>query len=276
MIKKLDNTGQLHIGAIHNVLGSVSHHFIVYRVADQPEQPDPFKCQPFTETIDPTKGSPLMITQKFDETLTLPQGVAFTFEPNQTIRLELHFINTTDTDQEETATSTFIPIADGDFQYEADFLFIGNPDITLAPGPNTLGPTYFPLPTELAGSNFFALTGHEHQWGTSVTVATTTGPSGADTSVYDVPNFNWDEPATVYHDPPFQVPAGGGFRFTCDWDNKSGTTVNFGESANDEMCFFWAYYYPSKGAKVCVHTDQIGSFDLCCPGPALCSQIFGN
>ncbi len=276
VIKKLDNTGQLHIGAIHNVLGDVSHHFIVYRVADQPEQPDPFACSPFTDTIDPSKGSPLMITQKQEETLTLPQGVAFTLEPHQTIRLELHFINATDTDQMEQATSTFIPIADADFKDEADFLFIGNPDINLPPGQSSLGPTYFPLPSELAGSNFFALTGHEHQWGTSVSVATTTGSSGADTAVYDVPNFNWDEPATVYHDPPFQVPTGGGFRFTCDWDNQSGSNVKFGESVNDEMCFFWAYYYPSKGAKVCVHTDQVGSLDLCCPGNALCSQIFGN
>ena len=27
--------------------------------------------------------------------------------------------------------------------------------------------------------------------------------------------------------------------------------VRFGESANDEMCFFWAYYYPSHGTHVC-------------------------
>jgi hypothetical protein len=43
------------------------------------------------------------------------------------------------------------------------------------------------------------------------------------------------------------------------------------------MCFFWAYYYPSRGAKVCVHTDQYGGQNLCCPdaGAQLCNIIAG-
>jgi hypothetical protein len=41
------------------------------------------------------------------------------------------------------------------------------------------------------------------------------------------------------------------------------------------MCFFWAYYYPSKGAHVCFHTNQFGNLDVCCPdaGPSLCNMI---
>ena len=67
--------------------------------------------------------------------------------------------------------------------------------------------------------------------------------------------------------------APGGFRFTCEWNNQSGGTVSFGESATDEMCFFWAYYYPSKGSKVCIHTEQAGSINVCCPGNALCDFL---
>jgi hypothetical protein len=274
VIKKLGNSGQLRVGSIHNFLGDVSHHFIVYRVADQAERTEPFACQPFSDTLNPANGAPLMITQRYEETLTLPDGVAFTLEPNQTIRLELHYINASDSTKTVQATSTVIPIAEGDFTDEADFLFIGNPDIDLPPGPNTLGPTYFPLPSSLEGSNFFAITGHEHQWGTDVSVQVTDGPSGTDNPVYELTNFNWDEPETVFHDPPFQVPTGGGFRFTCEWDNQSGTNVSFGEGANDEMCFFWAYYYPSKGAKVCVHTAQLGGNDICCPDSPVCDFLF--
>jgi hypothetical protein len=274
VVKKLGNDSQLRVGSIHNVLGATSHHFIVYRVGEQAEQTTPFACQPFADTLDPTKGAPLMITQRADETLTLPDGVAFTLEANQTVRLEMHFINASDSEKEVTATSTFIPIAPESFTDEADFLFIGNVDVSVPPGTATLGPTYFPLPSDLADSKFFALTGHEHQWGTNVTVATSTGANGSDDMVYDLANFNWDEPETVFHDPPFEVPSGGGFRFTCEWDNQSGSTVGFGEGANDEMCFFWAYYYPSKGSKVCAHTGQLGGLDICCPGSALCSQLF--
>ena len=75
-------------------------------------------------------------------------------------------------------------------------------------------------------------------------------------------NWIWSEPATVRHDPPFQVQPGGGFRFTCKWHNPNPDTtappVKFGESANDEMCFFWAYYYPSQGSHVCTHSESSG------------------
>ena len=71
------------------------------------------------------------------------------------------------------------------------------------------------------------------------------------------------------------MPSGGGFHFSCYWTTPATSTVKFGESANDEMCFFWSYYYPSQGALVCAHTDQVpGGYDLCCPGNPLCSQIF--
>jgi hypothetical protein len=39
------------------------------------------------------------------------------------------------------------------------------------------------------------------------------------------------------------------------------------------MCFFWAYYWPSQGSRVCFHTEQAGSRDICCPGDSLCSLI---
>lgn len=274
---RLGNAGQMRVNQIHNVLGSSSHHFIVYRVSDTAEQTTPYECQPFAGTLNPAKGAPLMITQTYEETLTLPEGVAFSLADNQMIRLEMHFVNATDAAVDLVATSTFIPIAEGSFTDEADFLFVGNPDISIpAMSQMTLGPTYIKMPSDLDGINVFALTGHTHQWGLDVNIATTTGAGGADTMVYDPTPFLWDEPETVYHDPGFKIPSGGGFRFSCSWDNGSDQSVGFGEGANDEMCFFWAYYYPSKGARVCVHTDQYGGsggVDLCCPGNALCALL---
>lgn len=279
VIKKLTNTAAAHINQIHNVLGDGSHHLIVYRTNETVEQPVPFDCQPFTDLLQPTKGTPLMITQKPDDLLTLPPGVAFSVAAEQFIRLEMHYINATGAPLEVSATSTFIAMDDKDFQNEADFLFFGNPDIDLDPmSAATLGPTYLPLPPQVAGSKFFGFAGHTHHYGTDVKVAIAPSKTGADTMVYDVPGWEWAEPETVYLDPPAEVPAGGGFRLTCNWENTSSNQVKFGESANDEMCFFWTYYYPSKGAFVCAHTDQYnqanGGVDLCCPGNPFCSMLF--
>ncbi|HEX6838938.1 MAG TPA: hypothetical protein VF334_20305, partial [Polyangia bacterium] len=46
---------------------------------------------------------------------------------------------------------------------------------------------------------------------------------------------------------------GEGIRWQCTYDTldaspKPASTVKFGESARtNEMCFLWAYYYPSAG-----------------------------
>ncbi len=44
------------------------------------------------------------------------------------------------------------------------------------------------------------------------------------------------------------------------------------------MCFFWAYYYPSRGAKVCFRTTQFGGLNLCCPdaGASICDALAGQ
>src|SRR5262249_17750188 len=134
VIKRLGNPSAVHIGEIHNSLGDSSHHMIVYRVADTMEQPTPFGCQPFRDTLDPSKGSPLMITQRKDEVLQLPDGVAYSLDANQMVRLEMHYINATSSDKTLMSSSSFFPIDPAKFKYEADFLFIGDPDIHLPAG----------------------------------------------------------------------------------------------------------------------------------------------
>jgi hypothetical protein len=278
VVKRLGNPSAIHVGSVHNVLSLGSHHMIVYRVNDTVEQTTPFDCKPFTDTLDPTKGSALMISQKEDDALVLPDGVAYTLDVNQMVRLEMHYINAGAAVKSIKGTSTFIPIEQAKFKYEADFLFVGTPDISIpAKSSATVGPVFISLPAAYANVNFFAITGHEHQWGTNVVVSTATSQTDPGTPVYNVPNWLWSEPATVKADPPFKLPANGGFNLTCTWNNMSDATVKFGESVNSEMCFFWAYYYPSQGgAKVCIHTDKYGpSVNACCPDSSqpVCSAI---
>src|SRR4051812_16089544 len=56
VVKRLGNPVAIHAGTVHNVLGTGSHHLIVYRVNDATEQLTPFDCQPFTDALDATKG----------------------------------------------------------------------------------------------------------------------------------------------------------------------------------------------------------------------------
>lgn len=271
---RLGNSGIIKVHEIHNLLGSASHHFILYRTTDTEVYTTPRPCNPFTDTLDPTKGAPLMITQRAEETLTLPDDVAFTLQPDQMLRLELHYLNASEEDMTVEVTSELRTEASASI--EADFLFIGTPDIDLpARTTSTVGPTFIQMPPELQGVNIFALTGHTHKLGTDVDVSTALDRNDPGTVVYNPEPFSWSEPETVYHRPPFAIDQG--FRFTCKYNNTTDQRVGFGEDTGDEMCFFWAYYYPSQGAKVCAHSNQAGGengIDLCCPGNALCNLLF--
>ncbi len=251
VVKRMGNTEAVSVNEIHNVLGATSHHFIVYRVDDTVERPEPFPCQPFEDTFtDP----PLMITQRADDRLTLPDGVAYTIEPNQMLRLELHYINVSAAPRMAEATTTFIPVPEDEVEFEADIMFMGDTNIAIPAGQEaTLGPSFIRVPERFDDVSYFAVTGHEHQWGTNVYVEVAADAGAPGVAVYDVENFLWDEPETVIHDPPFTVPSGGGFRLTCSWNNQSDETVFFGTSVDDEMCFFWAYYFPSQGPLVCAN-----------------------
>jgi hypothetical protein len=279
---RLTNTAAIKVHQMHNVLGPGSHHLIVYKDdMTTEEQTTPFACDPFTGALNPSgMVAPIMITQRADDPLYLPPGVAYTMNANQMMRVEMHFINSTDAPIEAMATVELYAAPDDTVQHEANILFIGSPDIDIAPGASVTLQQYFTpsrAQLDLEGAKFFAITGHTHQFGTDMQVAIAPTNGGAREMVYQPAAFKWDEPETQIHKPEFVVPEGNqaGFDFRCDYTNTSNQQIGFGESANDEMCFFWAYYYPSKGAHVCVHTEQFGGIDLCCPdaGPDLCDQF---
>jgi hypothetical protein len=134
---------------------------------------------------------------------------------------------------------------------------------------------FFALGAEYASAKFFAFTGHEHQLGTNVRVWASASESAPGVSIYDVQRFSWSEPEMVFHDPPVTVTPGGGFKLQCEWQNPTARDVGFDETATGEMCFFWAYYYPSQGPRVCVRGSALtGGATVCCPGDnAICRAV---
>jgi hypothetical protein len=279
---RITNAESIKVHQMHNILSAGSHHLIVYKDdMTTTEQTTPFDCQPFTGTLNPSgMVAPVMITQRSDDELYLPAGVAYTMSPNQMMRVEMHFLNSTDSPLEVQATVELYAAPEATIQHEANILFIGSPDINIPAGATMTLEQYFTpsrASLDLAGANFFAITGHTHHLGTDMQVAISPTTGGERTSVYAPATFKWDEPETQTHKPEFKIPAGNqaGFDFKCTYTNTTGQTVGFGESANDEMCFFWAYYYPSQGAHVCVHTEQFGGFDICCPdaGAEICDMV---
>jgi len=276
---RLPNETEIKVHGMHNVLSTSSHHLIVYKDdMDATEQTTPVPCEPFTGALN-TSGmiAPIAITQKSDDKIYLPDKVAYTFAPHQMVKLEMHYLNASDTDENATADVDFYVAEPSTIQYEASILFTGSMDISLPPSQTTTLHQFFAIPDylDLSKSNIFAITGHTHALGTEVKVGIGPTKTGPFNEVYAPNPFSWSEPETKSFSDPFSIPVGGGMDFQCSWNNTKTSTVTFGESATKEMCFFWAYYYPSQGSKVCIHTDKYNGVNICCPGDSLCGYIEG-
>jgi hypothetical protein len=278
---RLGNDAEIKVHQLHNVLNDASHHLIVYKDdMDTTEQLTPTPCQPFTGALNTTGMiAPIAITQKHDDMIFLPNGVAYTFAPHQMVKLEMHYLNSSDATQMVQATVDFFAADPATIEHEASILFTGSPDVSIMAGETKTLHQFFTVPAylDLSAAKIFAITGHTHRLGTDVQVRVAPTKTGPMTEVYAPKPFKWDEPETkAYNGDPFSIPKEGGLDFECSWTNTSNQSVTFGESANDEMCFFWAYYYPSQGSKVCFHTEQYGGaagLNICCPGDSLCSLI---
>jgi Copper type II ascorbate-dependent monooxygenase, C-terminal domain len=277
---RLSNTAPIKVHQMHNVLSTLSHHLIVYKDdQDTTEQLTPMPCQAFTGALNATgKIQPLAITQKHDDEITLPDGVAYTLDANQMVKLEMHYINTTDAVADASATVDLYAADPATIQNEAGLLFAGSLDIDIPANQQFTLHQFLTLPStfDLSSSHVFAMTGHEHKLGTGVQVNVGMGSAGPLTSVYDPNPFLWSEPITQNFTPDFAVPKNGGFDFTCTYTNTTNAEVKFGENTTDEMCFFWVYYWPSQGSKVCAHTQQLGGaagYNICCPGDSNCGLI---
>src|SRR5262245_25770629 len=206
---RLSNTTAIKVHQMHNILGPGSHHLIVYKDdMDTAEVTTPVNCQPFTGALNLSgMVAPMMITQRADDALTLPDGVAYTLAANQMIRIEMHFINGTDQPISAQATSEFYAAPDASIRDEANILFIGSPDISIPAGATmTLEEFFTPqrASLDLSGAKFFAITGHTHHLGTDMQVDLKTNPNATDkTNIYAPQPFVWSEPETTVHKPEF-------------------------------------------------------------------------
>lgn len=273
---RLGNAEAIQVSKINTILDGASHHLVVYKSTDTVEQPEPYACSPFVDTLQPENASvPLIVSQVDQESLVFPLGVSLPLGADQMIRIEMHYLNAGDAEREVTASVEFERQPPEQYRDEASFLFVGNPDINLPEGPSTLGPVWFPIPSEMVDIHIFGMTGHTHQWGTNVEVEMRANENSEDgVAAYRYETWSWEEPPVAKFSPPLDMTAGSGFEFSCSWNNQSGGTVEFGESTQHEMCFFWSYYYPSRGHKVCLHTDRIGvPINVCCPGDAICDEV---
>ena len=248
----LPNGAALDVVNIDAKLAPGSHHLIFYKSNLTQEQLTPMNCQPLDigfGQMNP-KNIPVFIAEtQADNNLPLPAGVAYHFDAGQMIKLEAHYLNASAAPITGMGTVTLTAAAAGAKVIPADIMFCGSVlDLYtkgVPPGQSTLTPGFYKPP---GGTKIFGLTTHQHRAGTLMTIGKST--SANDPGAELVHGQPWDnEPFVKFDDQHLlEFSPNEGLRWQCSYNNTGKSTLHFGESAaSDEMCFLWAYYYPSVG-----------------------------
>jgi hypothetical protein len=221
----------------------------IYTSADTVERRVPFDCTGFDSVLGGDR--PLFIAQQHQAKIEFPEDeggvpVGHKIGPQQMVRLEMHSLNTS-AQPTAVAGRVFLDTVPLSTKVtETDIAFWGTFDISIPP--SSAWETSVKFIQAIADTRTFALTTHQHQLGTRMRVWHANDASDtADPPVAD--STNWSDPPLEMLRPPLVFGSDGklGLAYKCEWKNPTAKPVSYGESANDEMCFLWHYYYPAMG-----------------------------
>ena len=245
MDRRMESDHATDIVGISSELTEGGHHLVFYKSNATEETAAPVACNSFRGFFGGM--APLYIAQKAHSELQYPPGVAYSLPAGQMVRVELHFLNTTQKPLDVTGTVRLQEARSGAVIEHANLLFYGNMNIRVPPLSNvTVGPSFHAFRAETP--HIFGLTGHQHHRGTGVTIELSSSLTGPATPLYA--NGDWADPPLRLFDPPIVTTPGQGLRYSCTYYNPTNQTVSFGEGFNQEMCFLWAYYYPDEGFEI--------------------------
>jgi hypothetical protein len=270
--RRLDNATAGYVRKVRGKLTDGSHHMIVYVSEQTEEDLEPVKCGGFdgifvVEDGIPgldSKNIPIFIAQQPYVELALPEEdgvpIGFRIEENQMLRIEMHWYNTAPQPVDVTGTIELDFLPEGKEVIESSFGFWGTASIDIPP--NSEGDTGMLFQRALSETKAFAVTTHQHQRGTRMQIFK--GNSQLD---YDptplADSTDWAEPPLEMLAPALYFDSGEGLAYRCQWSNPTNKTIGFGESVDDEMCFLWLYYYPSRGFDICVHFSESSPTGVC-------------
>jgi len=241
---KLTTTKATNIIKIQSSLAPGSHHLILYRSNETAEKPTPYACSPFVGALGGTL--PIYIAQTEGTVVELPQTpkrTALKLLAGQMVRLEMHYVNY------DTARSIMgqgsvdlTTIDDLEVDQYAELMFWGSSQISVPPNSEaTTGPVWHAPPP---GTTLLALTAHTHKYGIDFRIERAEKDKPG-TEIYATQD--WDNPPFLQFTPPLTLGDTEGLRWSCKYRNTTARTLHFGESADQEMCFLWGFYYPSRG-----------------------------
>lgn len=221
--------------------GLAVHHVAVFQTTiDEPE--GTFDCPVLVKQ----SWLPIWASGAGGAGLTMPEGVAFKIRPNTQYLVQYHLLNAGDAPVTERSVVSLRYDPEPDALEAAGLFALGSFDFSIPPGATDHSETVScASPLDM---HAFAAFPHMHQLGTQIRFDRGASEAQAAMTYEKNPWQFGNQPM----DPMDIVISEGEFlRAQCRWRNDGDAPVTYGESSNDEMCFFIIFYYPFEGLNGC-------------------------
>lgn len=243
---RVTTTEDLWISEFRAINPEGTHHTVL-TVIENPSQPDgEFDCNAGTNADRMIYGSGVG-TDPFK----FPDGVGVHLPAGTQLLLNLHLFNTTETALNGISGTEIRVVPASEIQHEAEAVLMG-PTFTLNIPPGTQ--TSSGSCTQNGDVTFISVGPHMHQLGTHMKVTAESSIDGTKV-IHDAP-YTFYEQNAYDLDPHIRMARGDKLRVECTYNNNTGSTVTFGDSSTQEMCFATIYRYPAFGATFGVVCDD--------------------
>jgi hypothetical protein len=209
-------------------------HHVVYSDAQNSDPDGFFECNALFQN----NWVPIFVAGTGDASLVMPEGSGHILEKGTQLTMQLHLLNASGEDVNDSIPLHFRKMLEPPEQ-SVEVVVFGNTNIALPPAES-----------EVVGDcasdsdmKIFKVFPHMHLLATRMIVET--GPDEESlTEVFRRDPYDFDD--QYLSDMDLEIKEGDRVRVTCEYYNPFDDVVTFGESSNDEMCFFIGF---ATGAK---------------------------
>jgi len=184
---------------------------------------------------------PVFPSQRQNQQITLPEGVAAPLIVPALYVFSHHYVNATEDTLRVNAALNLETVPAEEVEHVASLVFDAIDAIEVAPASREVVHRTCQMERDVSVA---LVSTHTHEWGECTALSDWDGESVADEPFFV--NKDWEVPPILHFEPgTFDIAAGEGIHYACHYENDTDRTLVNDGTAEGEMCVFAAVVYPA-------------------------------
>ena len=195
-------------------------------------------------------------SQRDNQQITLPQGVAAPMTAPLLVIFSHHYVNATPDPIQINAVLNIETIPAEEVTDVASLIFTDIPELEVPSGEDRVFSRTCVVDRDVEVA---LVSSHNHEWGECATMNAYDGDTEAVSPEPFFVNKSWEQPPILHFEPgSYSLKAGDGIHWACHYSNDTDRTLINDGTAEGEMCVFAAVVYPSLWTTAQVEETVMG------------------